>query len=88
MNQSAGFCEKEMITDMLTSQKQMTSLYNTSANESAAPQVRDEFLNILSEEHQMQAELFDEMNKRGWYQTAEAQQQKIQQAVQKYSSQG
>ena len=67
--------EKEVFDDVLASQKFITEMYNTFANECATPNIRDEFMNILNEEHQIQADVFDEMKKRGWYPTPQAQQQ-------------
>lgn len=64
---SQAFDDKAMMNDALISQKMLTDDYNTFANECATPSVRNEFLSILSEEHQIQADVFDEMNKRGWY---------------------
>jgi spore coat protein CotF len=79
--------EKEILTDVLTSQKAITGTYNAFTNECATPTVRDEFLNILNEEHQIQADVFEEMQKKGWYPTPAAEQQKIQQAKQKFQNQ-
>lgn len=79
--------EKEMINDVLSSEKYLTEAYNTYTNECATPNVRDEFMRILTEEHQIQAEVFDTMKQRGWYSVPAAQQQKIQQAKQKYQNQ-
>ena len=79
--------EKEILNDVLTSQKAVTGAYNNFANECATPNIRDEFMRILTEEHQIQADVFDEMQKRGWYPTPAAEQQKIQQAKQKFQNQ-
>lgn len=79
--------EKEMMGDILVSQKQITDTYNSFANECSAPTVRDEFLNILNEEHQMQSEIFCEMQKRGWYPTQAADQQQISQVKMKFQNQ-
>ena len=78
--------DKEVFDDMLSSQNFITDTYNTFANECASPNVRNEFMRILTEEHQIQAEVFDEMSKRGWYPTTPAEQQKIQQAKQKFQN--
>ena len=83
----SSFTEKEMLDDMLSSQKFVTDGYNTSANECATPVIKSEFMNILNEEHQIQHEVFLEMQKRGWYQTDAADQNKINQARQKFSAQ-
>ena len=82
----SSFTEKEMLDDMLSSQKFVTDGYNTSANECATPVIKSEFMNILNEEHQIQHEVFLEMQKRGWYQTDAADQNKINQARQKFSA--
>ncbi len=87
MNQNQSvFDDKAMMNDALISQKMLTDDYNTFANECATPSVRNEFLSILSEEHQIQADVFDEMSKRGWYQTPPADQMKIDQAKQKFTN--
>ncbi|CAB1253245.1 Spore coat protein [Ruminococcaceae bacterium BL-6] len=80
--------EKEMMEDVLSSQKAITGTYNNFVNECASPEIRNEFLNILNEEHTIQAQVFDEMHKRGWYPTPPAEQQMIDQAKQKYQKTG
>ena len=57
---------------------------NSFSSEAATPQVRQSFLSLLSEEHEIQNAVFLEMNKRGWYPTPAAEQQKIEEAKQKY----
>lgn len=84
---NAQMQEKEILNDVLSSEKALTGSYNNFANESATPTVRDEFMRILTEEHQIQSDVFDEMQKRGWYPTPAAEQQKIQQAKQKFQNQ-
>ncbi len=83
---AASFTEKEMLTDMLSSQKFVTEGYNTFANECATPVIKSEFMNLLNEEHQIQHEVFLEMQRRGWYQTEAADQNKVNQAKQKFSA--
>ena len=83
-----NFSDKEILTDILSSQKHATGGYNTSANESATPAVKTDFMNILTEEHQIQNDVFKEMQKRGWYPIEAADHNKIQQAKQKYQSMG
>lgn len=83
---SGSIPERDMMNDVLSSQKFITDTYNTFTNECATPDVRDEFLRLLGEEHQIQAEVFDLMKQRGWYQVPAADQQKVQQAKQKFQS--
>ena len=78
--------DQEVLYDVLSSQKAITGTYNNFVNECATPQIRNEFMNILNEEHQLQAQIFDEMHKRGWYPTPAAEQQKIDQAKQKFQN--
>ena len=63
--------DREMLTDALSSEKFMTENYNQYANECASPSLMNEFMNLLSEEHQIQHEVFTELQKRGWYPTQE-----------------
>jgi len=79
------FNDKDIMTDLLSSQKFVTDGYNTSTNECATPCVRSDMLNILNEEHQIQSDVFSEMQKRGWYPTEAADQTKIKQVKQKYT---
>ena len=83
-NGSIAMEDKEMLEDVLTSQKQITGLYNTYANECATTAIRDEMMNILHDEHDIQADIFMEMQKRGWYPTPMAEEQKIQSTKQKF----
>lgn len=79
--------EKEILTDCLTSQKHIAASYNSFAGECASEQLRNAFLNILDDEHRIQADIFTDMNTNGWYPVTPAEQQKVQQAKQKFSSQ-
>ena len=78
--------EREILQDSLLSQKQTTSSYNTFAGECVCEQLRCAMLNILDDEHKIQADIFSSMQSKGWYQVEPAEQQKIQQARQKLST--
>jgi len=79
--------EKELLQDGLISQKQITGSYNTFAGECVNEQLRGAFLNILDEEHRIQADIFCSLQSNGWYQVEPAEQNKIQQARSKFSGQ-
>lgn len=79
--------EKEILQDCLISQKHLTDSYNTYAGECVNEQLRTAMLNILDDEHKIQADIFCDMQSNGWYQVEQAEQQKIQQAKQKYAAQ-
>ncbi len=78
--------EKEILSDFLLSQKLISANYNTFAGECTNQQLRTEFLNILKEEHDIQSNIFTDLQSNGWYKTEPAEQQKIQQAKQKFTS--
>lgn len=86
MMSGAQFGDKDILTDVLSSQKFVTEGYNTFANECVCPALKADFMNILSEEHCIQNEVFTEMQKRGWYPTEAADQNKVNQTKQKYMS--
>lgn len=86
MHNNQNFADKEMMQDALISQKFLTDDYNIFTNECATPEVRESFKCILNEEHDIQNEIFNEMQTRGWYQVKPAEQQMIDQAKQKYSN--
>ena len=79
--------DREILCDALSSEKFMTENYNNYANECASPSLMNEFMNLLSEEHQIQHDVFTEMQKRGWYQTQQSPADKVQEAKMKFSSQ-
>ena len=81
---NSRFCDKEMMEDVLTTQKHLTDTYNTFANECASPAIKNEMMAILEDEHKMQHDVFCDMQKKGWYQTEPAQAQKITQTKQKF----
>jgi len=86
-NTNTQFGDKEMLTDALASQKFVTSNYNSWVNECANPTLRDQMMSLLKEEHEIESDVFCEMQKRGWYQVTPADQNKVEQVKQKYLQQ-
>ncbi|MGE4354744.1 MAG: spore coat protein [Oscillospiraceae bacterium] len=78
--------EKEILQDSLSSQKLISSGYNTFAGECVNEQLRGAFLAILDDEHKIQADIFNEMQANGWYQTEPAEQQKLNKVRQKFAT--
>ena len=78
------FQDQERFTDVLSTQKTATDGYNNFANEASDPVVKNTLMTILKEEHDIQHEVFTEMKNRGWYQTEAAEDNKIDQAKQKF----
>lgn len=86
MNNKPFMPEKEMLSDVLSSQKLVTSNYNTFANECAGKKLRDDAMSLLKEEHDIQFDIFEQMHSRGWYMTPAAEQQKIDTAKTKFQN--
>ena len=76
--------DKEIFTDMLSGQKFLTSAYNNYAGECQCDEIRGALLNILKEEHDIQNELFTDMNARGWYKVKPAPAREVTTALNKY----
>ena len=74
---AATLGDKEILNDFVAGQKQITASYNTFAGECVDPKLRNAFLNILDEEHCIQADIFKDLNAHGWYLPEQAEQQKI-----------
>jgi spore coat protein CotF len=83
MNQ---FKEKEILGDALAAQKAATNLFNTFSNECVHEELRSTMLDILSDEHTMQQDVFSSMHERGFYPTPDAEQNKIEDAKKRYST--
>ena len=58
-----NYNDKEMITDVLSTQKHLTDGYNNYANESACESVRNTMMSVLGEEHDIAHEVFCLMNR-------------------------
>ncbi|MBC8570783.1 spore coat protein [Zongyangia hominis] len=86
MNRSdqTGMSDRDRMSDALSSQKYITTLYNAGANECEHMNYKSDVLGILNEEHQIEQEIFDDMKKRGWYEITEASPEKLDKARQKY----
>lgn len=78
--------DKERMTDLLLTEKKMSSNYNTYASECTNVKLRDTFLNMLRSGHTTQTQLFTESQNRGWYTTTPADGAQINQAYQTYSA--
>lgn len=78
--------DKQILEDMLTLQKHTDLNYSMFANECSTESMRTDVMKILTEEHKIQTEVFDQMVARGWYTPADAEATKIEQAKQKFSA--
>lgn len=78
--------EEERLTDLLSSQKFLTGVYNTYCCESATSAVKSCLTSILEDEHRIQGEIFGEMQSRNLYTVEKAEEAKISSTKQKFSA--
>ena len=78
--------EQEWMTDLILGEKKMSGNYDTYASECVNMQLRDQFLQILTQGHTTQSELFKTAQSKGWYKVEQAPASKIDTAYQKFSN--
>ena len=78
---------QEIMTDLILTEKKMSTNYNLFASECVNERLRDAYLDILTKGQKTQTELFKTAQQKGWYQVEQAEQQKIRQAEQKFVNQ-
>ena len=83
---SSIYTDKEVLGDALTIAKTSTCNYNTYSNECVHDDVRETMLNILSDEHEIQNDIFHMMHQRGYYPTPSAEADKIEQTKSQFSN--
>lgn len=76
--------DKDMLEDILTIEKHIAGVYNTSITESACQNLRQVLGSNMDETLKDQYDVFNEMSTRGFYQTKPANPQDITTAQQKY----
>lgn len=86
MNTNTSFTDREIMDDILTSQKHITGVYNTFSNECVNQKLQDDMLKILKEEHTIQFNIFNDMQKKGWYNPTAAQAQMIDETKTKFEN--
>ena len=71
------FGDREILSDLLLSEKQLSSAYNACVNESTGEAFNHILINILNETHRMRLDVLKAMQKRGWHKTRNASSQDI-----------
>lgn len=67
VSQSIGITDAQMLNDTLTTEKHVSSSYNTAVLESVDPNIRKQLQHIQKEEQDHAETLFNEMSARRWY---------------------
>lgn len=61
--------DRDILTDLLMTAKQMIGAYGLAERESTHPQLRATLHRLATEEEQFHAQAFQAMHQRGWYET-------------------
>lgn len=85
MTHQPGFTEKELMNDLLMSEKQVSSAYTMGITESSCANLRNLLTRCEQNIFRTQEELFNAMNQRGWYSIKKASAQDIQMMKDKYN---
>jgi len=71
--------DKEMMQDLLTSEKQVISSYSTGITESSCMNLRNTLVGNFKNAQEIQYKVFDSMKQKGWYPTKDAPANEVQQ---------
>ena len=78
--------DRYIMENLLLTTKGMCDLYMHGTIESSTPKVHQAFSTALNDALCMQDNVYKQMSDHGWYTTEQAQQQKLQQVKQKFST--
>jgi spore coat protein F len=70
--------EKEILSDLLLTEKHGTAALNTFITESSCANLRQNLINILQDEYSIHENLYNAMNQKGWYTPSDASAQEVQ----------
>ncbi|WP_234121747.1 spore coat protein [Clostridium hydrogenum] len=79
MNTTTNLSEKEIMQDLLATEKQTISAYSTGITESSCENLRNTLLNNFKSSEEVQYKIFDSMKQKGWYPTKDAPDSDVQQ---------
>ena len=82
MNSEQNLTERELLTDLLHTEKDMAKTYAGNCTEAASPQLRQLLIRHMTECADDQLCVFNEMRSRNMYETKPAPQQEVQTARQ------
>lgn len=84
MTTNKSLNEQDILNDMLMQEKQMISSYSTYITEASCQNLRQVLMNNLNEDCQDQYQVFDNMKRKGYYQTKDASDNEVQDTKQKF----
>ena len=72
------FCEKDLMHDLLATEKQTISAYSTGITETSCQNLRNTLVNNFKNAQDIQYKVFDAMKQKGWYTTKDAEDNEVQ----------
>ena len=84
MNEKPNLTEQELANDALNTEKQLLNSYGIFLAESTCQNLRNELSQIITENQQVQFEIFNAMKAKGWYQIKNVPMQEMTDAVNKF----
>lgn len=85
-NSNTTVDDRAIMDNILSVIKGNCDLFMHGTIESSTPNVHQAFKSSLDESLQVQNEIFNQMSQKGWYTTQQAEQQKVSQTKQKFST--
>ena len=71
--------EKDLMQDLLATEKQVISAYSTGITESSCQNLRNTLIDNFKNDQNIQYKIFDAMKQKGWYPTKDAPDNEVQQ---------
>ena len=71
--------EKDLMQDLLATEKQVISAYSTGITESSCQNLRNTLIDNFKNDQNIQYKLFDAMKQKGWYPIKDAPDNEVQQ---------
>ena len=87
MGQEKRKIDQDVLADLLCTERCLTNLYNDAVNESSGNMAQQQMLNLLMNQHDIDASVYAELSKRGWIKDEPADYEKIKQLKQTYMEQ-
>ena len=76
---NTGLSEKDLMSDLLATEKQTISAYSTGITESSCANLRNTLIGNFNNDQNIQYMIYDAMKQKGWYPTKDAADNEVQQ---------
>ena len=78
--------DRDFVNDILSTEKYLTDAYSIALNEASHQELYQDLITVFNETQQTQRDLFNLMFKNGWYSVEAADQEKLQQKHEQFST--